>query len=87
MNNQLLALKKAIKNSESREIHRIIHSIKGGAMNIRAENLLKKALVLENMSKKRDFRNISRFFKEIKQEVILLIEDIGNLKNLKDGGR
>lgn len=79
---QVEKLKQAIIDRHIPEIHRIAHSIKGGAMNIRAGNLsnkardLEKAATLENLEMAEcqldeilnEFNDVNYYINEITRE-------------------
>ncbi len=65
---QVEKLKQAIIDKHITEIHRIAHSIKGGAMNIRARGLSNKALDLERAAKSENLEMADSQLDEILNE-------------------
>lgn len=80
---QLEKLQEAIKSFKVKEIHRISHSIKGGAMNIRALDLINTAKNLEIEAKEKVIRNADSHFKEIQNAFIIVNEYINTITSEK----
>ena len=64
---QIERLQEAINSGTMSEIHRISHSVKGGAMNIGADRLVETARTLEFAAKSEQLENAPFFIQDIKK--------------------
>ncbi|MBN1648905.1 MAG: Hpt domain-containing protein [Spirochaetales bacterium] len=69
-NSQIERLQEAIKTGRISEIHRISHSVKGGAMNIGADRLVETARLLEVDAKAEKIGNAKKHLIDIKKAFV-----------------
>ena len=73
-------IEEGLKEKDPRKVHRLAHSLKGGALNIHAQDLGKAALTLEKEAKEDRLENGSLYLEKIRREYLTVSEYFTHLK-------